>query len=117
MPWVGLQYVIVVFPDHTHLLFHYNAPAHKVHHVTEFLRAGVTVLPHPSYSLDLSPCEYFLFPKLKYLEEIQFKKSIVYQYPSFLYGDVPLLMVYSFWESVLMLMISTTETSFILLSY
>ena len=21
MPWVGLQYVIVVFPDHTHLLF------------------------------------------------------------------------------------------------
>ena len=22
MPWVGLQCVIVVFPDHTHLLFH-----------------------------------------------------------------------------------------------
>ena len=22
VPWVGLQYVIVVFPDHTHLLFH-----------------------------------------------------------------------------------------------
>ena len=21
MPWVGLQYMIVVFPDHTHLLF------------------------------------------------------------------------------------------------
>ena len=21
LPWVGLQYVIVVFPDHTHLLF------------------------------------------------------------------------------------------------
>ena len=21
MPWVGLQYVIVVFPDHTHLIF------------------------------------------------------------------------------------------------
>ena len=21
MPWVGLQYVSVVFPDHTHLLF------------------------------------------------------------------------------------------------
>ena len=21
MPWVGLQYVIMVFPDHTHLLF------------------------------------------------------------------------------------------------
>ena len=23
MPWVGLQYVIVVFPDHTHLRFGY----------------------------------------------------------------------------------------------
>ena len=22
VPWVGLQFVIVVFPDHTHLLFH-----------------------------------------------------------------------------------------------
>ena len=21
VPWVGLQYVIVIFPDHTHLLF------------------------------------------------------------------------------------------------
>ena len=24
VPWVGLQYVIVVFPDHTHLLFVIN---------------------------------------------------------------------------------------------
>ena len=24
LPWVGLQYVIVVFPDHTHLLFDYS---------------------------------------------------------------------------------------------
>ena len=24
VPWVGLQYVIVVFPDHTHLLFDWN---------------------------------------------------------------------------------------------
>ena len=22
VPWVGLQYVVVVFPDHNHLLFH-----------------------------------------------------------------------------------------------
>ena len=22
LPWIGLQYVIVVFPDHTHLLFY-----------------------------------------------------------------------------------------------
>ena len=24
VPWVGLQYVIVVFPDHTHLLFFFT---------------------------------------------------------------------------------------------
>ena len=24
VPWVGLQFVIVVFPDHTHLLFYNN---------------------------------------------------------------------------------------------
>ena len=26
VPWVGLQYVIVVFPDHTHLLFKKHLP-------------------------------------------------------------------------------------------
>ena len=26
VPWVGLQYVIVVFPDHTHLLFNRASP-------------------------------------------------------------------------------------------
>ena len=25
VPWVGLQYVIVIFPDHTHLLFSVTA--------------------------------------------------------------------------------------------
>ena len=24
VPWIGLHYVIVVFPDHTHLLFDFN---------------------------------------------------------------------------------------------
>ena len=28
LPWVGLQYVIVVFPDHTHLLF--SAKSYKM---------------------------------------------------------------------------------------
>ena len=27
VPWVGLQFVIVVFPDHTHLLFYAFAPS------------------------------------------------------------------------------------------
>ena len=34
--------------------------------VQEFLaRKQVCVLHHPPYSPDLSPCDYFLFPKLK----------------------------------------------------
>ena len=34
--------------------------------VQEFLaRKEVCVLNHPRYSADLSPCDYFLFPKLK----------------------------------------------------
>ena len=35
VPWVGLQYVIVVFPDHTHLLFgvSYMYKAQCVHKV------------------------------------------------------------------------------------
>ena len=29
VPWVGLQFVIVVFPDHTHLLFENMPPSEK----------------------------------------------------------------------------------------
>ena len=48
-------------------LLHDNAPAHQAHLVTECLKSEkVTVLPHPPFSPDLAPCDYFLFPKLKY---------------------------------------------------
>jgi len=47
-------------------LLHDNAPVHRAVAVKEFLaRKQVCVLHHPPYSPDLSPCEYFLFPKLK----------------------------------------------------
>lgn len=47
-------------------LLHDNAPAHKARIVTEYLQQEkVTVLPHPPYSPDLAPCDYFLFPRLK----------------------------------------------------
>ena len=50
---------------HVHLL-HDNAPAHTSTIVTAFLKKEkVTVLPHPPYSPDLAPCDFFLFPKLK----------------------------------------------------
>ena len=48
-------------------LLHDNAPAHMAHIETDFLESKkVTVLPHPPFSPDLAPCNYFLFPKLKY---------------------------------------------------
>ena len=48
------------------LLLHHNAPAHKFIAVRNFLTSKwVQVLHQPAYSPDLSPCDYFLFPKLK----------------------------------------------------
>jgi len=47
-------------------LLHDNAPVHQVVAIQEFLaRKQVCMLSHPPYSPDLSPCDYFLFPKLK----------------------------------------------------
>ena len=47
-------------------LIHDNAPAHKCVLVQDFLKEEKVVqLPHPPYSLDLSPCDFFLFPLLK----------------------------------------------------
>ena len=47
-------------------LLHDNAPVHRAVAIEEFLaRKQVCVLHHPPYSPDLSPCDYFLFPKLK----------------------------------------------------
>ena len=47
-------------------LLHDNAPAHKSKEVVNFLdKEEVKVIDHPPYSPDLSPCDFFLFPKLK----------------------------------------------------
>ena len=47
-------------------LLHGNAPAHTSSIVIDYLaRKKVTVLPHPPYSPDLAPADFFLFPKLK----------------------------------------------------
>ena len=51
---------------HSIKLLHGNAPAHKSAMVQEYLKkSGLNVLDHPPYSLDLSPCEFWLFPRLK----------------------------------------------------
>ena len=47
------------------LLHHDNAPCHMAISVIEFLaKKGIPVVPQPPYSPDLSPCNFFLFPKL-----------------------------------------------------
>jgi histone-lysine N-methyltransferase SETMAR len=47
-------------------LLHDNAPVNTAGAVAHFLaRKQITVLHHPSYSPDLAPVYFFLFPKLK----------------------------------------------------
>ena len=47
-------------------LLHDNASSHKCEVVRSFLASEkVKVLNHPPYSPDLSPCDFFLFPRLK----------------------------------------------------
>ena len=47
-------------------LLHGHGPAHASEIVTVFLKKEkVTVLPNRPYSLDLAPCDFIMFPKLK----------------------------------------------------
>jgi len=48
------------------ILQHYNAPAHRAVTTNEFLaKHNIPSLPHPPYSPELAPCNFFLFPQLK----------------------------------------------------
>ena len=48
------------------LLHHDNAPAHTSLVVREFLtKNNVATVPHPAYSPDLAPCDFYVFPKMK----------------------------------------------------
>lgn len=49
------------------IIFHQdNAPAHTAARTMDFLsKSRVQLLPHPAYSPDLAPCDFFLFPTLK----------------------------------------------------
>ena len=63
------------------ILHHDNTPAHRAVTTNEFLaKHKIPSLPQPPYSLDLAPCDFFLFPQLKktmkghrfnYIEDIQ----------------------------------------------
>ncbi len=51
-------------------LLHDGAPAHRSNPVVTFLaRCRIRTLPHPGYSLDLSPPDYWLFTRIK--KEVQ----------------------------------------------
>ena len=48
------------------LLLHDNTPAHRSKMaVHKSMQWGFKILPHPSYSPDLAPSDFFLFPSLK----------------------------------------------------
>lgn len=48
------------------LLLQDNAPAHTAQvAVAEAAKCGFELLPHPPYSPDLAPSDFYLFPKLK----------------------------------------------------
>jgi len=48
------------------LLHDDNAPSHRTLVTREFLTHNSNMtLPRPPYSLDLAPCDFFLFPKMK----------------------------------------------------
>ena len=50
----------------TSLIHHDNASAHKVTQTIEYLGTQrVKLMGHPAYSPDLSPCDFWLFPKIK----------------------------------------------------
>ena len=51
-----------------------NASSHTTKLTKNFLESeGLDLLPHPPYSPDLAPCDFWLFPKLKiYLQSREF---------------------------------------------
>ncbi len=58
------------------VLHHYNAQPRVAKEVTAFLlKHNIEVMVHPPYSPDLTPCDFWLFPRLKtVLRRRRFKK-------------------------------------------
>jgi len=55
-----------LWENQTWMLHHDNAPAHASLLICSYLAKHQTsVVPHPPYSPDLAPADFFLFPKLK----------------------------------------------------
>jgi hypothetical protein len=55
-----------LWQEQTWLPHHDNAPSHTSVPTQQFLaKRKMVVIPHPPYTLDLAPCDFFLFPKMK----------------------------------------------------
>ena len=57
-----------------------NTPVHNSILVTDYLsKMGIKTVPHPPYSQDLAPCDFWLFPKLRgcHYETIEEMKEAV----------------------------------------
>ena len=68
-----LQIGSVIFPAE-------HAPVQNSIFVTDYLtKMGIKTVPHPPYSPDLAPCDFWLFPKLRgcRYETIEGKKEVV----------------------------------------
>ena len=56
-----------------------NEPVHNSILVTDYLtKMGIKTVPHPPYSRDLAPCDFWLFPKLRgcRYERIEMKEAV-----------------------------------------
>ena len=55
--------------EHLSVQWHFqqdNAPVHNSILITDYLtKMGINTVPKPPYSLDLAPCDFWLFPKLR----------------------------------------------------
>lgn len=76
--WSRILRVRTEYPVEKQLfLLHDNAPPHRSLKVREFLnKKQICVINHPPYSPDLSPCDYFLFPKLKIAMKGSFHEDV-----------------------------------------
>ena len=54
-----------LWENRTWMLHHDNAPAHASLLIRSYLAKQTPVVPHPPYSPDLAPADFFLFPKHK----------------------------------------------------
>ena len=55
-----------LWTNNSWLLHHDNAPAHSALLVRNFLaKNNNVIMPQLTYSPDLAPCDFFLFPRLK----------------------------------------------------